>query len=267
MKKCLYILTLILLISTCKTNYPDKQHGNLQIVPSQQTYKPWAYWWWMGSSVTKDGISKNLQAYKEAGLGGLHIVPIYGEKGDEENFINYLSPQWMEMLAHTVNEATILGLGIDMTTGTGWPFGGPNLGFKYSAKRFELKEIELDTVKHVNQLTKGMKGAELIHLSALNQKGEYENITSSIQQDGKIENNGSFKKAWALIIRPTGQQVKRAAPGAKGLVMDYFNRNALNSYFEKFQSAFGEMYVRFTTTLMKCTRLISAITFWISLKS
>ncbi len=47
----------------------------------------------MGSSVTKDGISKNLEAYAQAGLGGLHIIPIYGEKGDEENFIDYLSPQ------------------------------------------------------------------------------------------------------------------------------------------------------------------------------
>ena len=164
MKKFLYLLTLVLLFSACKTDYSDNQNKDLQIIPSQQTYKPWAYWWWMGSSVTKDGLSKNLQAYKEAGLGGLHIIPIYGEKGDEGNFINYLSRQWMEMLVHTVTEATKLGLRIDMTTGTGWPFEGPNLGFKYSAKRFELKEIDLDTVKHVNQLIKGMKGAELIHL-------------------------------------------------------------------------------------------------------
>ncbi|MFK8006325.1 MAG: hypothetical protein AB8H03_08145 [Saprospiraceae bacterium] len=41
----------------------------------------------MGNSVTKEGISTNLKFYQEAGLGGLHIIPIYGEKGDEENFI------------------------------------------------------------------------------------------------------------------------------------------------------------------------------------
>ena len=34
-------------------------------------------------------------------------------KHDEDNYIEYLSPQWMEMLVHTVSEATELGLGID----------------------------------------------------------------------------------------------------------------------------------------------------------
>jgi hypothetical protein len=33
----------------------------------------------------------------------------------------------MEMLAHTASEAKRLGLGVDMATGTGWPFGGPGV--------------------------------------------------------------------------------------------------------------------------------------------
>jgi hypothetical protein len=210
----------------------------LKIELSEQTYKPWAYWWWMGSSVTKDGISKNLEAYADAGMGGLHIIPIYGEKGDKENFIDYLSPQWMEMLAHTVNEAKKLGLGIEITTGTGWPFGGPKISFEHSAKAFRLLEINLDTVNNINEITKDIEGAKLIHLSAQGKNGKYKDITGSVQEDGQIQPSASFKKVLALISRPTRQQVKRAAPGAKGLVVDYFNKNALNVYFEKFQLAF-----------------------------
>jgi hypothetical protein len=60
---------------------------------SESTIKPWAYWWWMGNSVTKDGITKKLTTYKKAGFDGFHIVPIYGEKGDEENFIEFLPPK------------------------------------------------------------------------------------------------------------------------------------------------------------------------------
>jgi len=56
--------------------------------------------------------------------GGVHIIPIYGAKGYESRYIDYLSPKWMEMLRHTVTEAQRLDLGIDMTTGTGWCFGG-----------------------------------------------------------------------------------------------------------------------------------------------
>ena len=91
---------------------------------TQQT-KPWTRWWWQGSAVDKPNLTSLMQQYKEAGLGGLEITPIYGVKGAEDKFIDFLSPKWVEMLQHTLNEGKRLGLGIDMATGTGWPFGGP----------------------------------------------------------------------------------------------------------------------------------------------
>ncbi len=86
--------------------------------------RPWAYGWWMGSVVDKTNLTRELQRYHDAGYGGVHIIPIYGAKGWEDKYISYLNPRWMEMLAHTVSEAQWLDLGIDMTTGTGWCFGG-----------------------------------------------------------------------------------------------------------------------------------------------
>ena len=65
-----------------------------------------------------------------------------------------------------------LGLGIDMTTGTGWPFGSPNIGFEYSAKTFILKEVDLDTVNNIQELTKDIEGAKLVHLSVPGEKLE-----------------------------------------------------------------------------------------------
>jgi hypothetical protein len=237
------ILLLVLLgigmyMNSCKKVQSSEQKKELKSGLSEQTYKPWAYWWWMGSSVTKEGITKNLEAYQKAGMGGMHIIPIYGEKGDEENFIEYLSPQWMEMLAHTVSEADRLGMGIDMTTGTGWPFGGPNLTYKNSAKRFELKEINLQETKNINNILQTYKEANLIHLSAQTQNGKYTDITKHINKNGEIEGASAFKKGWALIMCPTRQKVKRAAPGGEGLVLDYFNKEALNKYFDGFQQAF-----------------------------
>jgi hypothetical protein len=78
----------------------------------------------------------------KAGIGGLHIIPIYGEKGDESNFIEYLSSAWMDMLKHTLSEAERLDLGIDMTCGTGWPFGGPFIGEEHTAKAYEVIELK-----------------------------------------------------------------------------------------------------------------------------
>lgn len=90
-----------------------------------QTAKPWAWWWWMGSAVNKKDITWNMEQYWHAGLGGFEIVPIYGVHNYEQNFIRYLSPQWMNMLDYTLKEAKRLNLGIDMANSSGWIFGGP----------------------------------------------------------------------------------------------------------------------------------------------
>src|ERR1700690_3959477 len=76
--------------------------------------RPWAYWWWMGSAVDKTNITKELQRYHDGGLGGVHIIPLFGAKGWESNYVRYLSPQWMERLVDTVTEAHRLGMEVDM---------------------------------------------------------------------------------------------------------------------------------------------------------
>ncbi len=136
----IYLLVLtfsLLLFGSCNTNL---EYSEIPAEISKEA-KPWAYWWWMGNSVSPEGITANLEKYSKAGMGGLHIIPIYGEKGDEENFIRYISPRWMEMLKHAVAEAERLNMGIDMTSGTGWPFGGPLINEEHAAKAFDVIEI------------------------------------------------------------------------------------------------------------------------------
>jgi len=87
--------------------------------------KPWTRWWWQGSAVEPASLTAQLEAFKAAGIGGVEITPIYGVRGTEDRFIPYLSDAWMKMLDHTLREARRLDLGVDMATGTGWPFGGP----------------------------------------------------------------------------------------------------------------------------------------------
>ncbi len=145
---------------------------SFSVAQQPNTAKPWAYWWWLGSAVNKEGISKNLVDYQKAGFGGLHIIPIYGVKGQEANFINYLSPKWLEMLAFTLEEAHRLGLGIDMTLGTGWPYGGSHVPPEDAAKQFQIKQVEgkyrlevLNTNQKVKRAAPGGEGLVIDHLS------------------------------------------------------------------------------------------------------
>lgn len=105
--------------------------------------KPWTRWWWPGSAVDSASLTAELGSFASAGLGGVEITPIYGAKGYEGRYLDFLSPRWMEMLEHTGREAQRLGLGVDMATGTGWPFGGPWVAPADGSARLALQDGKL----------------------------------------------------------------------------------------------------------------------------
>ena len=87
--------------------------------------KPYVRWWWLGSAVDSVGIDYNLSEFARQGIGGVEITPIYGVKGNESNDRPFLSKEWFNLYSYTVNRANELGLQVDMSNCTGWPFGGP----------------------------------------------------------------------------------------------------------------------------------------------
>jgi hypothetical protein len=106
-------------------------------IGSQQ--RPWTRWWWHGSAVDRAGITAELESLRAAGIGGVEITPIYGVIGRESGDLAYLSEPWLRMLAHTIGEARRLDLGVDLATGTGWPFGGPWVGDRESARSIAMR--------------------------------------------------------------------------------------------------------------------------------
>ncbi len=117
----------------------------------EKEHNPWTRWWWMGNSVNEQDLTRQMELYKEANLGGVEITPIYGVAGYEDRFIDYLSPEWMDMLNHTLAEGDRLDLGVDMATGTGWPFGGPMVGEDESSKRFYYQIYQVKGGQQVSE--------------------------------------------------------------------------------------------------------------------
>jgi hypothetical protein len=240
--------------------------------------KPWARWWWMGSAVNDTDLTYNMELYQKAGLGGLEITPIYGVKGYENQFIKFLTPQWMKVFQHTLNEGERLGLGIDLANATGWPFGGPWVMeddvCKYMTyKTYNLSEGQRlkDTVYYIQKQILRLTGAKvdiseisdpvsntpdlqkkaldqvrfnkpipMILVMAYNSKGE------SIDLTGKVNNAGILDwvapagnwTIYALFQGKHGKLVERAAPGGEGDVIDHFSDLALTRYLEHFDNAF-----------------------------
>lgn len=205
--------------------------------PTQQA-RPWAYWWWMGSAVDRTNLTRELTRYRDAGLGGVHIIPIYGAKGYEAQFIDYLSPEWMEMLAYTVGEAHRLGLGVDMTTGTGWCFGGPTVSPEDANAAVVARTFEVAGGK---RLTRRFEREGLQALMAFSTNGQYVDLSGSVQADGQLDWRapaGAWR-VYAVSQRPSGQQVKRAAPGGKGPMLNLFYPEAMRHYLVWFANAFA----------------------------
>lgn len=204
--------------------------------PVTSTNKPWTRWWWLGSAVDKQNLTHELEDFAKAGLGGVEICPIYGAKGAEDRFLKFLTPQWMDMLGHTTTEAKRLGLGVDMTTGTGWPFGGPQVTPEMAS--MGLKWIRQEAVGGTPLKIDLPKG-NIVCLRAFPDSGDAIDLTSSVTS-GKpdwLPPAGKWNILGLVSISPI-QQVKRAAPGGEGNVLDPFSAPAMERYLKRFDVAF-----------------------------
>lgn len=202
------------------------------------TQKPWTRWWWMGNAVDKENLRDNLIQLSEAGIGGVEITPIYGVKGEEENFIDYLSPKWMEMLDYTLQTADSLGMQVDMVLGTGWPYGGPQVSQEDAATKLIVRKYELkknERIKEKIQPNEKEAYAKLNYVVAYGHQGTYLDLTDELNGD---ELNWKAKNEhytlYAIFIGKTGQQVKRAAPGGKGFTLDHYSKKAFEDYVKPF---------------------------------
>ena len=204
--------------------------------PTSQN-RPWTRWWWLGSGVDDTNIARLLTQFRDAGLGGVEICPIYGAKGYESRFIPYLSPSWVDRFSFTVAKARSLGMGVDLTTGTGWPFGGPWVSDEDASSSLVLTQQVLgpgDSLKAPSG-----KGP-LVAASAVDPTGMTTSLTASIR-DGRLTWTAP-KGTWTVFLAQRKgpiQKVKRSAPGGEGNVLDPLSEKAMEHYLARYESAFA----------------------------
>ena len=89
-----------------------------------ESARPWVYWMWMDGNLTREGITADLEAMRQAGLGGVIICEV--NVGVPRGPVEFMSPEWRRLFAHVVREAERLGLQITLNAGPGWTgSGGP----------------------------------------------------------------------------------------------------------------------------------------------
>ncbi len=107
--------------------------------------RPWTRWWWLGCAVNKANLTRLMETYRNAGLGGVEITSIYGVKGQDQRNIEYLSPKWLDMVRHTIAEAYRLGMKVDLPPGSGWRIGGGFITDSIAAARLTVEEADTES--------------------------------------------------------------------------------------------------------------------------
>ena len=121
MKKISTVIAAVVAVSTVAA-----QGASLAWPEPTREMKPWVYNWWMGSAVDKAGLEFQCRELAEKGFGGFHVIPIYGaNNGWEKKWKSLLSDEWIAAWNMAATLAKKHGLGIDLTMGAGWCFGGP----------------------------------------------------------------------------------------------------------------------------------------------
>ena len=164
--------------------------------------KPWVYNWWMGSAVDAAGLEYQCAELEKAGFGGFHVIPIYGAKGYEQQWREFLSPAWAEGWSLATAAAARHDLGVDLTMGSGWCFGGPQL----------TKEQGVRALCAVTNRAALPRGSQILW-----------------EGRGRI-----------LAQCLTGQSVKRAGPGGKGPMMDPFSTDAMDAFIRPYTAFFDQ---------------------------
>ncbi len=119
----------------------------------------------MSANMSKEGLTKDLEAMAEAGLGGLLLFNI--TQGIPNGKIVYNSPEHHEMLTHTAKEAERLGLSFGIHNCDGWSSsGGP----------WVLPEAAMKMVVWSEQIQKGGKNVQVNLSQPTTREGFYRDI-------------------------------------------------------------------------------------------
>jgi hypothetical protein len=200
--------------------------------------RPWAWWWWHGSAVDETNLQHELERFHAAGLGGVQITSIYGTKGAEAREIPYLTPQWLAMMGFTVDHARTLGMGVDMSLGSGWCFGGPTVKDQDANASVVVKKVE---VAAGQKITANFPRASTQALVAYPAHGCPLEITGHISSDGDVDwtapmDAGSWT-VYAISQKPSGQKVKRPALGGEGWMLNPAYPQAVRDWLTWFDQA------------------------------
>lgn len=105
----------------------DKREAGFVTPPS--SVQTGTYWYWIEGNISKEGVEKDLEAMKAAGINRAFVANIGGAGTGDPNSqykVEFMSDEWWDITRAALKKATELGIDIGMFNSPGWSqSGGP----------------------------------------------------------------------------------------------------------------------------------------------
>jgi hypothetical protein len=140
-------LGLLLIAVSCSTPV-QKQLNESEFKNPPASVKIHTWWHWLDGNITKEGITKDLEAMKEQGIVQATIlnVGLFGDRDFGVKKIIFNTPEWFEMFQWALKEANRLGISIGVHNCDGWSTsGGPWITPEMSMKQYVWTKTIINT--------------------------------------------------------------------------------------------------------------------------
>lgn len=214
--------------------------------------RPLMRWWWFGPAVDKTELEREILAMKAGGIGGFEIQPVYPMALDDAargiHNTPYMSPEFLDAVSFANRTGRANGMRVDMTLASGWPYGGPHVSVDHAAARLRQATVEVPAGAASFALPAVMAGEKFIaaFVGPRVDPAALAPLPVQAGADGRvaIAPADRARVVAVYIASRTGQQVKRAALGAEGFVLDHLSRAAVDDHLatvaEPLMKAFGD---------------------------
>jgi hypothetical protein len=193
--------------------------------------RPMVRWWWFGPAVTKPQLQHQMEMMKQGGFGGFEVQPTYPLTLDDQTpgavNLKFLSPEFLDALKFVAAKAKEMGLRMDLTLGSGWPYGGSMISIDDAAGRLRLQRVPVAPGQSSVAPQQLRDGDAVIAAFA----------GDSLQQiplkDGAAQlpaTQPSTTQVTFFVSSHTGMKVKRPAFGAEGYVVDHQTAAAVQKF-------------------------------------
>src|SRR4051812_41808228 len=96
---CLPVIMTVLLLCVSAIASPESD-----FVRPPGAARPLVWWHWMYGNISKDGITADLESMAAVGVGGVQLFP-EATLDVPAGPVRYHSPEWYEMMRHTIATA------------------------------------------------------------------------------------------------------------------------------------------------------------------